>query len=781
VTNGMGAKRRWRTWAPVLLAGAIAAAMASPAAAEVPHGKQVYKSDFAKGPPAEWQPNWTERTPIGNRAFLGQFGIEPVTFTLRSLPAHKFVRLHISLFMLEPVDGSSDRWGPDVWELRVLRGPRLMYTTFDTVGFSFPGPYPNGNDEQAFPDDYPWAIHKGGAGAAEERNLGFNFLWPDSNLQQDSSSVYDLTLVFPHEGADLRLLWQALWSERVKKGGESWGLESLEVEVLDGPQPLTQKQLEASWQDLAGEDAMKAFAALWTLVSGGEKSVAFVADQLSSAALPADPASELGRLIKALDDRNFQVREEATRRLHDTGRPYQIELRKIAETTESPEVRFRLQRLFEQWTGEPEPTVLERDRLKHDLLAGRAVRVLETIGGPEALKALEAAGAGEKPAVPLAAAARLRLAGRMLDELLARADAADLAGEAKAEELGAKALAFAKVHLPEDQRRVAATLEDWRLRQSIRAAAAPKDVDTLRAAVVRRLAVGDDPAGAAKLAAKLPDDPKLARALTLAAKAPEELSLEEAALLREFCLAEAKNQAADDRTKIGLTSRALALARPDDKPYEERFDPAKDIDEKLLVARADHEAERGRWTDVIDFMHLAATPSTFNFVPDSVWQREWHGAIAGGVLPVLTLPVKLDGSYQLRVQFSPVADSTLSIEVPIGGGHSVAVDIRDADGSLSAVRWSDQDQDRTTAKWSPRELTSGGEYTADVTVVREAGDKVSVRLDIDGRKIVEWRGATTDSARDGTSGKPVLAFRGSRILVRTLAVRMLDGHAAFGQ
>jgi hypothetical protein len=771
----------WATSSRPLSGLAGGAPVSDPAAVAIPHGKLVYKSDFSKAPAAHWWPRWTERTPVGDRPFLGQFGIEPVTFSLRDLPAHQFVRLHLKLMMFEPSDGSSEQWGPDVWELRVLGGPRLLYTTFDNVGFSYPG-----NNEQAFPDDFPWAIHAGCTGATEERNLGYPFRWVNSGIQQDCSSVYDMTLVFPHEGTDLRLLWQALWSERVKKGGESWGLESLEVEVLDGPQPLTEKQLDALWQDLRGDDAMKAFEAHWTLVSGGRKSAEFIAGRLAEAEVAIDPAKELDRLVKLLDDASFQVREQATQQMREFGRPHAETLRRLSQTSEAPEIRIRLRKILAEWERAQvaAPASPGRDRLRNNLGPARAVRTLETIGGPEVLKVLEAAAKGKSATAPFATAACQRLVERMLDDLLARGDAADKAGApvAAAEEWGKQALAFAKAHLPEDERRAASVLEDWRLRREVRAAAAPADPDALRDAVLRRLAVGDDPAGAAQLAAKLPppEDPKLAEALRLAAKPPEDLSLAEVRALREFYAEEAKSKTADVRTRVNLVARALAVARPGAKPSEERFDPAQGIDEALLVAWATDQAARGRWADLIDFMHLPPNPPTPNFVPQWKWQREWHGAIVGGNPMATILPVRLEGSFQVRFRFVPVQVGKFAVGVPVTRNLFVRATIYTAGGGAGIQR-SDEAGDEVAAKWSPPELTAGGEYLADVTVRQEADGFVRVRLDIDGRTLVEWRGKATEARFTDSGCRPDLFFNGGRILLRTVAVRVLDGKAGIAQ
>ena len=53
------------------------------------------------------------------------FGGEQVSLSLKSLPEHKMLRVSVSLFMLNPVDGSSTIWGPDVWDLTVDGGPSI--------------------------------------------------------------------------------------------------------------------------------------------------------------------------------------------------------------------------------------------------------------------------------------------------------------------------------------------------------------------------------------------------------------------------------------------------------------------------------------------------------------------------------------------------------------------------------------------------------------------------------------------------------------------------------
>jgi hypothetical protein len=759
------------------------------ASSTAPHATQVYRSDFAKGAGAEWWPRWTSATPAGGRPFLGEFGIEPATFTCRNLPPHKFVRLTLSLFMLRPVDGSSAIWGPDPWELQVLGGPRLLYTTFGNCCFF------TDNNEQAFPDDYPWAVHAGWTGAAEKQTLGYPHTWHGGRVVEDTSSVYRLTLLFPHEDKDLRFLLRSLWSEPVKEGGESWGLESLEVETLDGPLELTDQQLEALWQDLDGDDATKAFSALWTMVGGGQKTVEFIRGRMGQPAVktptaetgppaPQGPSAgeELPGLLKEMDDESFQTRERATQRLREIGRPILSTLLKLAETVESPEVRVRLRRVVAELARDAAEEAA-REAAKPapkppppKLLAPRAVRVLETIGSPSALEVLERWSRQEdSPALPYAAAARQRLAERLLDDWLARADAYSRAGNLPAaEKLCDQAQDLAKSSLPEDERRVASVREDCRLRQKARAAAgAAADAAARREAMRHRLAVADDPAGAAQLA----DDPQVREALRLAAKPLEDLTDAEVDTLRAFYLKEAQD--AEGTVRTNLVSLAMAAARPGSQPTDKPFERTEGVPRDLLVVWSAEQAGRGRWTDLLPLVDVPLNDKGQNRAPDDGWWREWNGVKAGGTAPFLVLPVQPVGSYQIRLTFTPVSLRGLAVMVPVGGS-SVCVTVYDSEKRVAGILFPWNSAVAASAKWVPAELTPAGEYRADITVRQDADGSILIRLDVDGRKLVEWRGKASDVQGQAerpplVPGCPIVAADGGWTLFRNISVRMLDG------
>src|SRR5262249_53627137 len=68
---------------------------------------------------------------------------------------------------------------------------------------------------------------------------------------------------------------------------------------------LSAKELEARWADLAGEDAAKAYRAVWDLVAAANQSVPFLREHLKPVA--AD-ARQIARWISDLDSRSFAVR-----------------------------------------------------------------------------------------------------------------------------------------------------------------------------------------------------------------------------------------------------------------------------------------------------------------------------------------------------------------------------------------------------------------------------------------------------------------------------------------
>jgi RNA polymerase sigma factor (sigma-70 family) len=159
------------------------------------------------------------------------------------------------------------------------------------------------------------------------------------------------------------------------------------------PVRLSADKLRSAWEDLGG-DAGKAYRAAGALAA--EQGVAFLAERVRPAVAP--DAKRVAKLLAALADERFEVREQASRELEGVGSLAESALRQALAGRPSVEAKRRLTALLEKSTGAT-PTPEEV----------RAIRVVE---------ALEQAGT---------AAAR-----RLLTDLAGGAADARLTREAKA-------------------------------------------------------------------------------------------------------------------------------------------------------------------------------------------------------------------------------------------------------------------------------------------------------------------------------------------------------------
>lgn len=97
------------------------------------------------------------------------------------------------------------------------------------------------------------------------------------------------------------------------------------------------------WEDLASEDAYKAFEAVQTLSANPEKAIVLLQHRLRP--IPQLEPEAIERLIADLDSKQFQVRERATERLRSLEQAA-IPILKKAQESSSPEVRRRLEQLL---------------------------------------------------------------------------------------------------------------------------------------------------------------------------------------------------------------------------------------------------------------------------------------------------------------------------------------------------------------------------------------------------------------------------------------------------
>jgi hypothetical protein len=165
-----------------------------------------------------------------------------------------------------------------------------------------------------------------------------------------------------------------------------------------------EKTIAMWWADLAGDDAKRAYAAVWQLAEARGPAIAFLREHLQP--VPEPDPKKIHRLIDDLDNKSFPVREKAHKELASLGSIAIPALREAMEKNPSPEVRRRAAVLL----SGPLDDVLPPESLR----GLRAVHVLEQIGTPEAREQLRklASGAPEARLTREAKASLNRLAKR---------------------------------------------------------------------------------------------------------------------------------------------------------------------------------------------------------------------------------------------------------------------------------------------------------------------------------------------------------------------------------
>jgi hypothetical protein len=183
-------------------------------------------------------------------------------------------------------------------------------------------------------------------------------------------------------------------------GGMDGGLNYHDLAPEDWSAPTGWKaaDYQRAWQTLAGEDAVRGYAAVWDLSSLRDESVAFLGKQMK-ATEPAGPA--VRRLIADLDSNDFSTRQAAQKELAKFGGAVEAELREASRKASSKEVKLALAKLLAD---------LERGGPGGEQVRqGRALTVLERIGTPAAVGVLKRLAAGA-PGASLTEEARRALA-----------------------------------------------------------------------------------------------------------------------------------------------------------------------------------------------------------------------------------------------------------------------------------------------------------------------------------------------------------------------------------
>jgi hypothetical protein len=141
--------------------------------------------------------------------------------------------------------------------------------------------------------------------------------------------------------------------------------------------------LGVDWKDLARNPAA-GYAALSRLLSSPNDAVPFLGKRLEASA--AADLKPVERLLGALDDEKFEVREAATKELSALGDRAAPLLRKALAGNPSAEARRRLGELLSRLEGAGPSAETAREI--------RAVEALEAIGTPEARRLIDGFAAG---------------------------------------------------------------------------------------------------------------------------------------------------------------------------------------------------------------------------------------------------------------------------------------------------------------------------------------------------------------------------------------------------
>jgi WD40 repeat protein len=164
-----------------------------------------------------------------------------------------------------------------------------------------------------------------------------------------------------------------------------------------------QADLRALWDDLAEQDAVRAYRAAWAMVARPRQTVPWVESYLR----PSRPvACRLEELIAELNHPSFAVRRKAAEELDRLGEPAVPALRHALRSSPPLEVRRRVEGLLEKWS-DPGRVVWRRQVV-------RGVAVLEGISNQDAQRVLQELSRGKADSLLTqeARAALLRLAHR---------------------------------------------------------------------------------------------------------------------------------------------------------------------------------------------------------------------------------------------------------------------------------------------------------------------------------------------------------------------------------
>ncbi|HEV3237569.1 MAG TPA: WD40 repeat domain-containing protein, partial [Gemmataceae bacterium] len=152
---------------------------------------------------------------------------------------------------------------------------------------------------------------------------------------------------------------------------------------------LTEAQSQSLWTDLSGDDAVRAFTAIWRFVDDPKQAVALLQNRLEPVRSPA--AEKVQALVNELDSAEFNVRETAQKQLAEFGQLIAPALREALKSDPSAEKKRRMESIM----ANLDPNGMVSGPHLREI---RAMQILEKIGSAEARELLKKVAQGDESA-----------------------------------------------------------------------------------------------------------------------------------------------------------------------------------------------------------------------------------------------------------------------------------------------------------------------------------------------------------------------------------------------
>ncbi len=709
--------RRATVWL-ILLAGLLLACPVSGEQQGGPSRETVYASDFNQN--ADGWGKSLPRVKVGkdNASALGPLARDAIRRSLRSLPEHKALVVHVDLELRGPWTGQAGGG----WSLSVSDAPAGVKTSFSIAPSDEPGP------PQAFPLSGARGHFPANTAASETGKADAN-----------ATAVYELVYLFAHteDHAEITLVGSP------DARNAQWLVRSVRVEALSDLYQPDDSELAASWNALAASDKPAlAMAAMARLTGGGAGARKFLTARLGGD-LDADKAAAL---VKQLSHRDWRKREQASRSLTALGSPVEGVLRTALRRTDSPEARARIREILDDLRGLP---LEEKEALRH----ARAIEALR-LQGIDALASLGEI-ASSSPYEQTKAFATQAISVNLRSEVQQlRADVTGHlmdrkwnAAEASCRKLLEHLQPVEDAGLPWVARvvKMYAELLDALEKASALQADLKKDPsqeNALRLARLHLLRLGNPLSPAAVQADRTPEHWRTGLVLARKDSRDVEQSLtysgwltqihyEARGLGRSLLLERAEKELTGlpDRGKLTGAQQARAQA----------------LAQKVLMAKASLDSGVG-WGNALAQVEIKKHARRGTWKSASVGMK-----LSASDFGLLAIPLRPRGSYVLKVQFSRTKGTEgIFIGLPVGD-RRCNLNLDGWGGRASGLEWIDRRQANHNPTTTKLDIANNQVHTVTVRMFVD-DDKVSVSASLDGKGFLQWKGKASQLSTSGVWG-----------------------------